>query len=70
MALTSSLYIGLGDNLGSLSRLIFSGVSYLLGQLYRGVQSIFNGLLSLIKAIIGDFNLVIEWFVNLLARLT
>ena len=25
MALTSSLYIGLGDNLGSLSRLIFLG---------------------------------------------
>ena len=69
MALTSSLYIGLGDNLGSLSRLIFSGASYLLGQLYQGIQSIFNGLISLIKAIIRGLQSVIEWFVNFFAKI-
>ena len=69
MALISSLYIGLGDNLGSLSRLIFFGVSYLLGQLYQGIQSIFNGLISLIKAIISGLQSVIEWFVNLFGKI-
>lgn len=70
MALTSSLYIGLGDNLGSLSRLALSGMSLLFGQLYSGVKWIIQGMVSLIKAILSGLKSMVDWLVNLLSKIS
>ena len=69
MALASSLYIGLGDNLGSLSRLFLTGMSYVFGQLYSGVKFIAEGIYSLIKAFINGLRSFIDGLVKLFSKI-
>ncbi|MDA0848154.1 MAG: DNA translocase FtsK 4TM domain-containing protein [Verrucomicrobia bacterium] len=70
MALTSSLYIGLGDNLGSLSRLFLSGMSYVFfGPLYTWVRWVFRGVYSVCATIIGGIKSCVDWLVNLLSNI-
>ena len=70
MALTSSLYIGLGDNLGSLSRLLLSGISYIFTQLYSGLSFLISGIYSIIKAFLGGLKRFFDWVVNLFSNIS
>lgn len=70
IALTSSLYIGLGDNIGSLSSLLLSGLSYIFAQLYSGLKFLTSGIYFIIKSLLAGLHRCFNWFVGLFRNIS